>query len=72
MERDIPNSMVVILIVVVFVASIAGTWIISDKLEEKMLEADEIGGTNQGNIGLLLIRSDSGTPAGNVGLTKIK
>ncbi|MFC1705060.1 hypothetical protein ACFLZ6_01885 [Nanoarchaeota archaeon] len=73
MERDIPNGIVIVLIVLVLVASIVGTWIVIDKTSPENIESGEFKGSS-GNIGFRIIEDgpQGVASSGNVGFTKTK
>ncbi len=74
MERDISKNVVIVLIVIALIVSVAGTWIVSNRLDADKIEIKKISGTPEGNVGFTLIEepSKTGESTGNVGFTKIK
>lgn len=74
MEGDISKNVVIVLIVIALIVSVAGTWIVSNRLDADKIEIKKIGGTQEGNVGFTLIEepSKTGESTGNVGFTKIK
>ncbi len=74
MEKDIPKNIVIVLIVITLIISVAGTWIVSERLDAGNAEAKAIGGSEGGNIGFEIIEEESkvGSSAGNIGLVLSK
>ncbi|MBW2984269.1 hypothetical protein KY361_04090 [Candidatus Woesearchaeota archaeon] len=62
------------LIVISLMISIAGTWIVSDRLDIDRVETKEVRGTQEGKVGFTLVETPSktGESTGNIGFTKIK
>ena len=73
MVEDVSKNLVIVLIVVALIVSIAGTWIVSEKIQTYEFEVQKIGGASQGNVGFTLIDrpSNEGTSTANVALTII-
>ncbi len=74
MEKDIPKNIVMVLIVITLIISVAGTWIVSERLDASNAEAKDIGGSENGNIGFEITEEESkvGSSTANIGLVKIK
>ncbi len=74
MEGDISKKVLIVLIVMALIVSVAGTWIVSERLDVDGIETKKISGTQEGNAGFTLIGepSKTGESTGNVGFTKIK
>jgi hypothetical protein len=70
---DLSKNIVVVLIIAALVVSIAGTWVVSEKLSVEKERADDIGKELEGNMGFALSQQEpSGDNSANVGFTKIK
>ena len=70
---DVSKNIVVILIVAALVISIAGTWVVSEKLSVEKERAEELAKDLKGDMELLSSQQGStGNNAGNIAFTKIK
>ena len=68
MEGDMSKSVVILLIVLTLIVSIAGTWIVSEKLDIETREDSNLG-NDKGNIAFRLVDDSPNTgTSSNVGL----
>ncbi len=72
MRRDIPNNVVVILVVGVLLISIVGAIIFSENLEAYELEVKEVLEARQQAQAAEEADPEAGNMAGNIGLNKIQ
>ena len=73
MVEDVSKNIVIVLIIVALIVSIAGTWMVVEKLDIGKIEAKKISRPPEGNVGFTLIEEwpNTGISTGNVGLTVI-